>query len=55
MTFGDYDNDIGMIAYAGYGTAMGNATQTVRDVAKYVTLTNDEDGVAYAIEKYALK
>ena len=55
MTLGDYDNDTSMIAYAGYGIAMGNAMQPVRDAAKYITLSNDEDGVAHAIRQYALK
>lgn len=55
MTLGDYDNDITMIAYAGYGIAMGNATKPILEAAKYVTLTNDEDGVACAIRRYALK
>lgn len=55
MTFGDYDNDIGMIEYADYGTAMANATDCIKNAAKIVTLSNDEDGVAYAIRKYALK
>ena len=54
MTLGDYDNDISMIAYAGLGVAMGNATEAVRRAAKQVTLTNDEDGVAWAIRRYAL-
>lgn len=55
MTFGDYDNDIGMIEYADYGTAMANATDCIKKAAKIHTLSNDEDGVAYAIRKYALK
>lgn len=55
MTFGDYDNDISMIAYAGLGVAMANATESLRRVAKTVTLSNDEDGVAHAIYQYALK
>jgi len=55
MTFGDYDNDISMIAYAGLGVAMKNATESVRKVAKIMTLSNDEDGVAHAIYQYALK
>ena len=54
MTVGDFDNDLSMIEYAGYGTAMGNATPKVKAAAKYVTLTNDEDGVAAAIRKYVL-
>lgn len=52
MAFGDGFNDCGMIRFAGIGVAMGNAQQTVKDVADFVTLTNDEDGVAYALEKF---
>lgn len=55
MAIGDYDNDIGMINYADFGIAMANATPPILDAAKYVTLSNDEDGVACAIRKYALK
>lgn len=54
MSLGDYDNDLSMISYAGLGVAMGNACQAVKDAAKRVTLTNEEDGVAYAIRHYAL-
>ncbi|NLO84017.1 MAG: HAD family phosphatase [Clostridiales bacterium] len=55
MTFGDYDNDVTMIDYAGLGVAMSNATDSVKAVADYVTLSNDEDGVADAIRRFALK
>lgn len=55
MTFGDYDNDESMIACAGLGVAMANATECIKRAAKLVTLSNDEDGVADAIRKYALK
>ena len=48
----DNDNDISMIQYAGMGVAMGNAREEVKKYADFVTLSNDEDGVAYAIEKY---
>lgn len=54
MALGDYDNDAGMLAYAGVGVAMGNASPRARAAAKYVTLGNDEDGVALAIRRYAL-
>ena len=54
MTLGDFDNDLSMIEYAGFGTAMGNASPRVKAAAKYVTLTNDEDGVAAAIRKFIL-
>ena len=43
-----------MVQAAGIGVAMGNATQIVKDAAQVITKTNDEHGVAYAIEKYVL-
>lgn len=52
--FGDADNDIDMIQFAGYGVAMGNATEHLKSIADYVTKSNDEDGVAYAIENILL-
>lgn len=54
MAVGDSENDIEMIEVAGYGIAMGNALDSVKAVAKDVTLGNDEDGVAAAIEKYII-
>ena len=54
MALGDYDNDLDMIAYAGYGVAMGNASQSVQLAARYTTLSNTQYGVAHAIRKYAL-
>lgn len=52
MTIGDNYNDMDMLRYADYGIAMGNAPKLVKEAANYVTLTNDENGVAYAINKY---
>lgn len=49
---GDGYNDLTMLQYAGMGVAMANAKQEVKDVADFVTLSNDEDGVAHAIEKF---
>lgn len=54
MAFGDADNDLKMLEFAGYGTAMGNACGECKKKAKYVTLSNSQDGVAAAVEKYAL-
>lgn len=51
MGIGDGENDITMMQMAGIGVAMGNAEETVKAAADYVTLTNSEDGVAAAIEK----
>lgn len=50
MSFGDGENDVSMIKMAGVGVAMGNALDMVKACADHVTLTNDEDGVAEAIE-----
>ncbi|MBQ6469200.1 MAG: HAD family phosphatase [Lachnospiraceae bacterium] len=49
--FGDAENDIPMIRAAGFGVAMGNAEEAVKAAADYVTASNNEDGVALALEK----
>jgi hypothetical protein len=54
MACGDSMNDMAMIKEAGLGIAMGNAQDTVKEAADWVTLSNDEDGVAEAIQKYVL-
>lgn len=54
ICMGDAENDISMIKYAGLGIAMGNGTEEVKKAAKFTTLSNDDDGVAYAIEKFVL-
>lgn len=48
--FGDADNDIDMLEYAGCGIAMANAADNVKEAADYITLHHDEDGVAYALK-----
>jgi 5-amino-6-(5-phospho-D-ribitylamino)uracil phosphatase len=45
IAFGDEDNDLEMLEYAGYGVAMGNGIDKVKNIANEVTLTNEEDGV----------
>ncbi|MCA1924566.1 sugar-phosphatase [Buttiauxella noackiae] len=54
MTLGDQENDIAMLEYAGIGVAMDNAIDKVKEVSNFVTKSNLEDGVAYAIEKFVL-
>lgn len=49
--FGDSANDIEIIKNVGLGVAMENALPEVKEIAKEVTLTNDDDGVAYFLEK----
>ena len=52
---GDGFNDLSMIRFAGLGVAMANAQESVKREADYVTLSNDEDGVAHVIEKFILE
>lgn len=54
MTFGDAGNDLDMIKYAGMGVAMDNAFPEVKEEANYITDSNENDGVAKAIEKFIL-
>ena len=44
-----------MLKFAGWGVAMKNAREDVKKVANVVTTSNNEDGVAKAIEKYILE
>ena len=55
LAAGDSPNDEAMIKAAGIGVAMGNAEDEVKECADFVTLTNQEDGVAYAVEKFVFK
>ncbi|SEP83239.1 Cof-type HAD-IIB family hydrolase [Piscibacillus halophilus] len=52
IAFGDEDNDFEMIDYAGVGVAMANGIEELKSLAKEVTLTNHDDGVAQFIEEY---
>lgn len=54
ICIGDAENDHHMLKYAGLGIAMANATEETKAIADYITLSNDEDGVAHAIKKFAL-
>lgn len=51
VAFGDGHNDATMIEFAGLGVAMDNAQAPVKACADFISLSNDEDGVAYALEK----
>ncbi|MCR5312806.1 MAG: Cof-type HAD-IIB family hydrolase [Bacteroidaceae bacterium] len=55
MACGDGFNDQSMIKYAGMGVAMENAQETVKNVADFVTSSNEQDGVAKAVEKFILE
>lgn len=52
MAFGDGENDISMLTHVGVGVAMGNASDTVKSKAHYVTASVDEDGVVRALEHF---
>ena len=54
VAIGDNFNDMEMISFAGLGIAMGNAPDAVKEVANYVTDTNNNDGVAKALERFFL-
>ena len=51
VSFGDAENDIPMLRAAGMGIAMGNADEQVKAAADMVTLGNNDDGIAHALEK----
>ena len=51
ISFGDAENDIPMLRAAGMGVAMGNAQEAVKAAADMVTLSNNDDGIAAALEK----
>ena len=51
MAFGDQANDLSMIKWAGCGVAMGNAIDDLKDNSQYVTASNDDEGIAKALEK----
>ena len=55
ISFGDAANDIPMLREAGMGVAMGNAAEAVKAAANMVTLSNNDDGIAVALEKLLYK
>lgn len=55
MAFGDADNDLTMLCWAGWSFAMDNGSQEAKAAAKRRTAANHEGGVGQAVEKYILK
>ncbi len=53
IAFGDGYNDLSMIQLAGMGVAMSNAVPELKEAADYITLSNEEDGVAAALEHFS--
>ena len=52
FVFGDGGNDISMFKQTNYSFAMGQALESVKNEAKYITLSNDEDGIYEALMKF---
>jgi hypothetical protein len=55
MVVGDSENDLPLFELAGFSVAMENSRRDIREKADAVTLSNDENGVALALERFALK
>lgn len=55
IAIGDSYNDVAMIEFAGLGVAMGNAPDDVKQLADYVTDTNNNDGIAKVIDTFILE
>lgn len=51
IAFGDNFNDLDMLQYAGLSVAMGNAPDAIKQAAKEVTATNNEDGIALVLNR----
>ncbi|MCI8610085.1 MAG: HAD family phosphatase [Firmicutes bacterium] len=54
MACGDSPNDMAMLREAGFSIAMGNGEQEVKDMADFVAPANEEEGVAYCVERFVL-
>ena len=54
MAFGDSQNDIDMVSFAGIGVAMGNGSDELKRIADYITTDIDDDGIKNALEHYKL-
>lgn len=54
IAFGDGNNDMEMIQYAGIGVAMGNGRDELKEVSDFVTLTNNDGGICHALREFKL-
>ncbi|TBL71072.1 Cof-type HAD-IIB family hydrolase [Paenibacillus thalictri] len=52
IAIGDSDNDREMLEVAGLGVAMGNAKPALKELANYVTRSNNEDGIKHVVDKF---
>lgn len=54
MAFGDGGNDIAIVKEAGIGVAMGNANDSLKEVADYVASSVDDDGIFNALKYFGV-
>lgn len=54
MGIGDQENDLSLVENAGFGVAMDNAIDKVKEAADYITKSNDDHGVAHVINRFVL-
>lgn len=54
IAFGDGPNDLDMLSFAGIGVAMGNARDTVKANADFITRDVEQDGIAYALKELGI-
>lgn len=54
MAFGDGGNDVSMLGHVGWGVAMGNAVDSAKEAAVYVTDTVDDEGICKALQHFGL-
>ncbi len=54
ISFGDGENDVEMLRFAGIGVAMGNAVEEAKEAADFVTADIDDDGIEKALKHYGL-
>jgi 5-amino-6-(5-phospho-D-ribitylamino)uracil phosphatase len=54
MAFGNETNDIEMIQEAGIGVAMGNAVSELKDRADFISKSNDENGIIFALQQFGI-
>ncbi|HSN08804.1 MAG TPA: HAD hydrolase family protein, partial [Hanamia sp.] len=52
MAFGDNHNDFELLKDIKYGIAVGNATESLKEIAYSVTKSNEENGVAWYLKEY---
>jgi hydroxymethylpyrimidine pyrophosphatase-like HAD family hydrolase len=52
MAFGDAQNDMSMLDFAGYGVAMVNACDELKAIADDIPATNNEDGIAVTLARH---